>query len=103
MVQCKAKSEGHSSESGAGAPHDLGTRWRPSWPVDVTADAREQEDGTGEGVTGRDSVLGGERAQHLDLEFAEHDLGRQVGLVAPEQGHEEDAPRDDQIDCCGAG
>ena len=52
---------------------------------------------------GPDAVLGSECAQHPDLEFAEHDVGRQVGLVAAEQGHEEDAPRDDQIDGRGAG
>ena len=103
MLQCKAISDAHSGEGGGGAPHHLGPgRWS-SWAVDVTADARQYEDGGGEGVGGRDAVLGGERAQHLDLEFGEHDLRRQFGLVAPEESHEEEAPRNNHIDGFGAG
>ena len=40
MVHCEAISEAHSGEGGGAAPHDLGAGRRPSWPVDVTADAR---------------------------------------------------------------
>ena len=69
----------------------------------MTADARQDEDGGGEGVGGPDAVLGSERAEHSDLEFREHQVGRQVGLVTAEQGHEEDALRDDQIDGRSAG
>ena len=47
-----------------------------SWAVDVTADARQDEDHGGKGVGGADTVLGGERAQDLELEFAETDLRR---------------------------
>ena len=50
-----------------------------------------------------DAVLGGECLEHPDLEFGEQHVGRQVGLVATEQRHEEDAPGDDEVDGGGAG
>ena len=81
MVHCEAIPEAHSGESGGAAPHDLGAGRGPSWAVDVTADPRHDEDGGGEGFGGPDAVLGSECAQHPGLEFGEHDVGRQVGLV----------------------
>ncbi len=54
-------------------------------------------------VGGAGTVLSGERALLQDLEFGGHHLRRQFGLVATEQGDEEDAPRSDQVDRCAAG
>ena len=49
-----------------------------------------------------DSVLFGEGVQHRDLNLAEQHRGGKFRAGPPQQGHEHDAPGDDQVDRNGA-
>ena len=42
---------------------------------------------------------GGLGGQHLDFEVGENYVGGQFGGLSPQQGHQHDAPSDDEPDC----